>query len=67
MNILKSRQEAKAWLQAQGISIAEFARDHGLDEATTYQVLSGAKKGLRGKAHNAALALGIKAGIESLK
>ncbi|MBS7422602.1 DNA-binding protein [Pseudomonas syringae] len=64
MNMLKSPQEAKLWLRAQGISVTEFARDHGLDLGTTYQVLAGRKKGLRGKAHKAAIALGIKAGVE---
>lgn len=64
MNTLKSPEEAKLWLQAQGISVAEFSRDHDLDPATTYQVLAGRKKGRRGKAHKAALALGIKAGID---
>ena len=65
MNRLKSPQEAKRWLQAQGLSVAEFSREHDLDQATTYQVLAGRKKGLRGKAHKAAIALGIKEGIES--
>nr|WP_226992711.1 DNA-binding protein [Pseudomonas syringae group genomosp. 3] len=45
------------------MSVTEFARDHGLDLGTTYQVLAGRKKGLRGKAHKAAIALGIKAGV----
>ena len=63
MNTLKTPQEAKLWLQAKGISVAEFARDHNLDQATTYQVLAGRKKGYRGKAHRAALALGIKADV----
>ncbi|MFA1030696.1 MULTISPECIES: DNA-binding protein [Pseudomonas syringae group] len=62
--MLKSPQEAKLWLRAQGISVTEFARDHGLDLGTTYQVLAGRKKGLRGKAHKVAIALGIKAGVE---
>ncbi|WP_324708853.1 helix-turn-helix domain-containing protein [Pseudomonas fragi] len=47
---LKSPFEAKDWLRANGISILEFARQHSLDQATTYQVLSGVKKGDRGKA-----------------
>lgn len=65
MNVLKTPQDAKLWLQAQGISIADFSRDHDLDPATTYQVLAGRKKGYRGKAHKAALALGIKSGIDA--
>lgn len=66
MTTLKSPLEAKDWLRANGISISEFARQHDLDPATTYQVLSGVKKGHRGKAHKAAVALGIKANPVSM-
>ena len=41
----------------------EFAREHGIDPATTYQVLSGRKKGKRGEAHKVAVLLGMKDGI----
>ena len=58
---LKTPSDAKKWLRASGIIISDFALQHDLDPATTYQVLSGAKKGYRGKAHKAAVALGIKA------
>lgn len=61
MSTLKSPTEAKDWLRANGISISDFARQHDLDPPTTYQVLSGVKKGYRGKVHKAAVALGIKA------
>ncbi|WP_122583384.1 DNA-binding protein [Pseudomonas viridiflava] len=64
MTTLKSPNEAKLWLLAQGVSVAEFSRQHGLDQATTYQVLAGRKKGNRGKAHHAAVALGIKAAAD---
>ena len=46
------------------MSVKEFAEKHGLDQATTYQVLAGRKKGRRGEAHKVAIALGIKAGAE---
>ncbi|WP_025994432.1 DNA-binding protein [Pseudomonas viridiflava] len=61
MTSLRTHEEAKLWLDAQGMSVAEFCRRHDLDQFTTYQVLDGRKKGLRGKAHKAAVALGIKA------
>lgn len=54
--------QAKAWLEAQGISVKDFAEQNGLDQSTTYQVLAGTKKGRRGEAHKAAVALGIKLG-----
>ncbi|WP_369681775.1 DNA-binding protein [Pseudomonas gingeri] len=60
MNTLRTPAEAKAWLIDRGISVKEFAYSHGLDAATTYQILNGRKLGRRGKAHAAAVALGIK-------
>lgn len=40
-----------------------FARENGVDPATTYQVLAGRKKGRRGEAHKVAVLLGMKEGI----
>ena len=60
MSRLLTPAEAKLWLQARGITVQAFAATHNLDAATCYQVLDGRKKGLRGKAHAAAVALGIK-------
>ncbi|WP_241154177.1 DNA-binding protein [Pseudomonas viridiflava] len=47
--MLKSPKEAKLWLPAQGISITEFARDHGLDLGTIYQVLQVEKNGFEAR------------------
>lgn len=58
---LRTAEQAREWLDALGKSVAEFASEKGLDQATTYQVLSGAKKGKRGEAHRVAVALGMKA------
>jgi len=54
---------ARAALDSQGISVAEFARKHDLPYGTVYQVLTGQKKGRRGAAHRAAVLLGIKSGV----
>ena len=54
---------SKAWLDHQGKSVQAFAREHGVDPATTYQVLAGRKKGRRGEAHKVAVLLGMKEGI----
>jgi len=43
--------------------VQAFAREHGVDPATTYQVLAGRKKGRRGEAHKVAVLLGMKEGI----
>ncbi len=62
-NCLKTREQARVALEEQGISIAEFARTHGLTYPTVYQVLNGQKKGRRGAAHKAAVLLGMKNGV----
>lgn len=59
---LRTAAQAKAWLEQQGKSVQEFARENGIDPATTYQVLAGRKKGRRGEAHKVAVLLGIKLG-----
>jgi len=58
---LRTAEQAREWLDAMGKSVAEFATEKGLDQATTYQVLRGVKKGKRGEAHRVAVALGMKA------
>jgi len=60
MKILRTNVEAKAWLRLVGISVIEFSRKNNLDAPTVYQVRAGRKKGYRGKAHQAAVALGMK-------
>jgi gp16 family phage-associated protein len=35
---LRTLSQAKAWLDEQGKSVQEFAREHDLCPATTYQV-----------------------------
>lgn len=63
MHATRTPAQAKAWLESQGKSVKEFAEENNLDPATTYQVLAGTKKGRRGEAHRAAVALGIKEGV----
>lgn len=63
MHGIRTAAQARAWLDRQGKSVQQFAREHGVDAATTYQVLSGRKKGRRGEAHKVAVLLGMKDGI----
>ena len=63
MTGIRTAAQAKAWLEYQGKSVQEFAREHGVDPATTYHVLAGRKKGKRGEAHKVAVLLGMKDGI----
>jgi len=59
MNTLTTPREAKRWLKSPGDSGHAFARAHDHDASIWHQILAGRKKGLSGKAHEAALALGI--------
>lgn len=56
----KSRQRALAELRACGISIKQWARDHGFRYQVAKDVLYGRVQGLRGESHTVAVALGIK-------
>ncbi len=56
------RKQFIAELRAAGISIAEWARDHGFDRNLVYSVLSGDRRALRGQSHDIAVSLGIKKG-----
>lgn len=56
-------QEARERLERQGISVKDWAEQHGLTSSTVYAVLNGQKKCLRGKSHRAAVLLGIKEGV----
>ena len=60
---IRTAEQAKAWLERQGKSVQEFARENSVDPATTYQILSGRKKGRRGESHKVAVLLGMKIGI----
>jgi len=45
-----------------GVSISSWAVAHGFSTALVFDLLAGRKKGLRGDAHRAAVALGLKRG-----
>jgi gp16 family phage-associated protein len=50
----------KAWLRSQGITIDAWARDHGFPPRAVYRVLSGVDKANHGRAHEIAVAAGLK-------
>lgn len=56
----KSAQEAKAQLQAKGITLKQFADKHNLDYRTVSEVVRGVNKGLYGEGHKVAVAFGLK-------
>lgn len=55
-----TRAEARAWFDASGMTINEWARANGFEPALVYSMLSGRLRGHRGQAHRVAVALGIK-------
>lgn len=59
---LKTRHEVLEDCRRKGISIAALARSIGADRATVYHVLHNEKPNSFGKAHKAAVLLGIKNG-----
>lgn len=60
---LRTRQQAHAWLKSQGITIADWARAHGLKPHAVHNVLCGHCVGSRGQSHDAAVLLGMKVGV----
>lgn len=62
MKKLRTAAEAHAWLQYQGISIAQWARENKKNDSLVREVLAGRKKCLRGECHNIAVLLGMKEG-----
>jgi gp16 family phage-associated protein len=61
---IRSAKEVRADFDKRGITVADFAREHGFKQpGIVYQVLAGKKKGRRGEAHRAAVLLGMKKGV----
>ena len=57
---LRTPAQARKWLRANGISATEWATKHGFSRYTVTDLLRGKRKGHRGEAHLAAVALGMK-------
>lgn len=62
MTTLRTKEEARAWLDYQGISISQWARENKVHHGLVREVLAGRKKCLRGMSHNIAVLLGMKHG-----
>lgn len=58
--LLRTADEARAWLERHGVSVSEWARLHGFPPTVVFSVLSGRTRGRRGQAHRVAVALQIK-------
>lgn len=55
-----SYSEVRNLFETNGVSIAEWSRDHGFPSALVYRILRGEAKCRRGETHRIAIALGIK-------
>jgi gp16 family phage-associated protein len=56
-------EQVRANLRAQGKTVASWARDHDFRLQDVYRVMGGQYKGYYGKAHDIAVALGLKPSI----
>lgn len=63
MKRLRTAADVKNDLRSRGVSLAAHCRRLKIDEQTARDLLAGKAKGLRGKAHRAAVLLGLKAGV----
>lgn len=57
---IRTPQEARAWLNRHGVTIAEWARTHGFKPSVVAALLAGRARGRWGEAHDAAIALGLR-------
>ena len=60
--VLKTPEQVRSEFVRRGESISSWARARDLPSGLVFDVLSGRVKGLRGKAHRAAVLLGLKDG-----
>jgi gp16 family phage-associated protein len=65
MPVLLTAEQARADLDRNGMTIAQFCRQHDLNKNLVSDLLNGRKKGVRGEARRAAVLLGIKDGVIS--
>lgn len=57
--------QVKAKFKREGKTFTQWAREHGYKRHTVYLVLNGQMKGLYGKGHEIAVALGMKTTTDS--
>ncbi|WP_419629365.1 DNA-binding protein [Thiolapillus sp.] len=56
----KKHKEIRKCFEDEGLTISEWAAAHGFNRGEVYAVLSGRVKGVRGRAHQIAVELGLK-------
>ena len=60
---VKTAEEVRADLVRRGKSVRQVAKEIGVSERIIFELLRGRIKGRRGKAHRAAVLLGMKDGV----
>lgn len=63
MKKLRTAEEARQWLSYHGITVSQWARDHGYSVSLVFEVLAGRKPCRTGRSHNIAVLLGMKDGV----
>lgn len=63
---IRTPLQARNWFRAHGVAISDWCKAQNLDYQVVKDVLYGRSKGMRGKAHAAAIALRIKPDPESI-
>ena len=59
---LRTREQARADIERRGISLAEWAREHGVNPKRVYDDISGRNIGKFGESHRIAVLLGLREG-----
>lgn len=67
MSLHRTVEEAREWFEVTGQTVTQWAQDHGFPASVIYALLSGRTRGRRGKAHRAAVALGLKPDIRTVE
>lgn len=62
----KTPNQVKKDFEQKGQAVSDWATKHGYSPQDVYKVLNGQVKGKRGKAHDIAVKLGIKAQVDAL-
>ena len=63
---VKTRDEVKQEFYEAGLSIKQWAKEHGFSHWLVYTVLNSERRPTRGKSHKVAVMLGLKRGRDSV-
>jgi len=58
---LRTSSEIRRLFRDEGVTLSDWARRHGFSRLSVYSALAGRTQGVRGEAHQVAVALGLKA------